>query len=207
MRRGSNFAILLTTSLVSSLIMLDSNIVAVSLPAIARSFNATFTDIERVVSAYLLSYAALLLAGGALADLWGRKKVMMLGLIIFALSSGVCGLTNSTLLLNLARTVQGIGGSLLLTAALAIISHFVSAATTVGLNADMTAGAAKQVTSGNLMGMLIDVPDGIYRAPLQGGPAVRARTQSQSRDRAASQNSRYRRMDHSVYRDAGSFLA
>jgi MFS family permease len=66
-----------------------------------------------------LSYAALLLAGGALVDLWGRKKVMILGLIIFALSSGVCGLANSSVLLNLARAVQGIGGSLLLTAALA----------------------------------------------------------------------------------------
>ena len=65
----SQFGVLLTTSLVSSLIMLDSNIVAVSLPAIGRSLHGSFTDIQWVVSAYLLSYAALLLAAGAFADL------------------------------------------------------------------------------------------------------------------------------------------
>ena len=54
--------VLMTTSLVSSLIMLDSNIVAVALPTIARSLNATFTDVQWVISAYVLTYAALLLA-------------------------------------------------------------------------------------------------------------------------------------------------
>ena len=72
----SGFWILLTSSLVSSLIMLDSNIVAVSLPAIGESLGASFTDIEWVVSAYLLSYASLLMGAGAYADLQGRKKVM-----------------------------------------------------------------------------------------------------------------------------------
>jgi EmrB/QacA subfamily drug resistance transporter len=119
----SKFWILLTASLVSSLIMLDSNIVAVSLPAIARSLEATFTDIEWVVSAYLLSYAALLLAAAAYADLQGRKKTMLHGLLIFAVASGACGLATSALILNLARMGQGIGGALLLTAALAVITH------------------------------------------------------------------------------------
>jgi MFS family permease len=62
-------AALLTASLVSSLIMLDSNIVAVSLPAIGRSLAASFTDIQWVISAYVLTYAALLLATGNYADL------------------------------------------------------------------------------------------------------------------------------------------
>jgi EmrB/QacA subfamily drug resistance transporter len=119
----AKFLVLLTTSLVSSLIMLDSNIVAVSLPAIGRSLHASFTDIEWVVSAYLLSYAALLLAAGAYADLRGRKKAMLAGLVIFAVASGACGLATSSLVLNLARAVQGIGGALLLTAALAVITH------------------------------------------------------------------------------------
>ena len=77
--------ILLTTSLVSSLIMLDSNIVAVSLPAIGRSLGASFTDIEWVVSAYLLSYASLLMGAGAYADLKGRKNTMVIGLVLFAI--------------------------------------------------------------------------------------------------------------------------
>jgi EmrB/QacA subfamily drug resistance transporter len=117
------FAILLTTSLVCSLIMLDANVVAVSLPTIARSLGASFTDIEWVVSAYVLPFAALLLAAGSYADRHGRKRAMLIGLAVFAFASGLCGLTHSALTLNLARALQGIGASLLLTAALAVINH------------------------------------------------------------------------------------
>ena len=62
----------------SFLIMLDSNIVAVSLPTIARDLSGTFTDVEWVVSAYVLSFAALLMAAGALADRFGRLCFVML---------------------------------------------------------------------------------------------------------------------------------
>ncbi len=113
----------MTTSLLSSLIVLDTNIVAVSLPAIGQSLGASFTDIEWVVSAYLLSYASLLMGAGAYADLQGRKKVMAIGLALFAISSGLCGIATSSLMLNTARALQGCGGALLLTAALAIISN------------------------------------------------------------------------------------
>jgi EmrB/QacA subfamily drug resistance transporter len=119
----SRFGLLLTASLVSSLIMLDSNIVAVSLPAIGRSLGASFTDIQWVISAYVLTYAALLLAAGNFADLRGRRQAMVLGLVVFAVASGACGLATTATLLNLARAVQGIGGALLLTASLAIISN------------------------------------------------------------------------------------
>jgi MFS family permease len=73
LQRG-RFRVLLTTSLVSSLIMLDSNIVAVSLPAIGRSLSASFIDIQWVISAYVLTYAALLLATGSYADLHARRR-------------------------------------------------------------------------------------------------------------------------------------
>ena len=116
------FRILLITSLVSSLIVLDTNIVAVSLPAIGQSLGASFTDIEWIVSAYLLSYASLLMGAGAYADLRGRRKAMAIGLALFAVSSGLCGTATSSLMLNTARALQGGGGALLLTAALAIIS-------------------------------------------------------------------------------------
>jgi EmrB/QacA subfamily drug resistance transporter len=119
----SSFGILLTASLVSSLIMLDSNIVAVSLPTIGRSLEASFTDIQWVISAYVLTYASLLLASGNYADLYGRKKAMVLGLLIFAVASVSCGLAPTSLLLNLARAAQGVGGALLLTASLAIIGN------------------------------------------------------------------------------------
>ena len=119
----SKFWILLTTSLVSSLIMLDSNIVAVSLPAIGRSLGASFTSIVWVISAYLLSYASLLMGAGAYADLKGRKKAMLIGLVVFAVSSAACGAATSSWVLNLGRAFQGVGGALLLTAALAIITN------------------------------------------------------------------------------------
>lgn len=120
---ASKFAVLLTGSLVSSLIMLDSNIVAVSLPAIGRALAASFTDIQWVISAYVLTYAALLLATSNYADLSGRRRAMLIGLVIFALASAACGAATSALILNLARGIQGIGGAFLLTASLAIIAR------------------------------------------------------------------------------------
>jgi MFS family permease len=117
------FWVLLTTSLISSLIMLDSNIVAVSLPTMGRTFGASFTDIQWIVSAYVLTYAALLMATGNFADLYGRRKAMLLGLGAFAVVSFACAVAPTALLLNLARAAQGFGGALLLTSALAIISR------------------------------------------------------------------------------------
>lgn len=115
--------ILITMGLVSSLIMLDSNIVAVALPSIARSLGASFAEIEWVVSAYILAFAALLLAAGSYADKHGRKLAMLIGIGIFTLASALCGLATSALMLNLSRALQGVGASLLLTASLAVINH------------------------------------------------------------------------------------
>jgi MFS family permease len=71
--------------------------------------SASFTDIQWVISAYILTYAALLLAAGNYADLHGRKKAMLIGLSIFALASAICGLAKSVLMLSLARATQGSG--------------------------------------------------------------------------------------------------
>ena len=87
--------ILLTATLVSSLIMLDSNIVAVSLPAMGRALGASFTDVQWIVSAYVLTYAALLMASGNWADLHGRRRAMIIGLVIFAAASVICGIAPS----------------------------------------------------------------------------------------------------------------
>lgn len=151
----SKFWILLTTSMVSSLIMLDSNIVAVSLPAIGQSLNASFTEIEWVISAYLLNYAALLLAAGSFADLYGRKKAMLIGLFIFAIASGVCGVATSSIMLNLARAVQGIGGALLLTAALAIITNTFTGEERVHAFAVWGACLGVALTAGPILGGVI----------------------------------------------------
>jgi MFS family permease len=73
------------------MIMLDSNIVAVSLPSIARNLGAAFSDIEWVISAYVLTVAALLMPSGALADRYGRRRTALVGLSVFTLSSLLCG--------------------------------------------------------------------------------------------------------------------
>lgn len=117
------FWVLLTTSLISSLITLDSTIVAVSLPTMGRALGASFTEIQWIVSAYVLTYAAFLMATGNFADLYGRRKAMLIGLGVFAVASFACGVAPTALLLNLARAAQGFGGALLLTSALAIISR------------------------------------------------------------------------------------
>ncbi|CDG83229.1 MFS transporter [Janthinobacterium agaricidamnosum] len=114
---------LYTCSGVCALIMLDTNVVAVSLPSIARSLNASFVDVEWVVSAYMLAFASFLLPAGSIADQLGRKRVMLAGLGVFALASLFCGLAWTTLVLNLARAVKGIGAALLLTSALAVIGN------------------------------------------------------------------------------------
>lgn len=110
-------------SAVCALIMLDTNVVAVSLPAIARSLGASFADVEWVVSAYMLAFASFLLPAGNIADRLGRRRVMLCGLLLFALASLLCGAAWTPFVLNLARAVKGIGAALLLTSALAVISH------------------------------------------------------------------------------------
>lgn len=114
---------LLTASGVCALIVLDTNIVAVTLPRIARDLHATFADIEWVVSAYMLTFAAGLLPAGSLADKFGRKRTLLIGLLVFIVASLACGLAPTALTLNIARGVKGIGAALLLTSALATIAH------------------------------------------------------------------------------------
>jgi EmrB/QacA subfamily drug resistance transporter len=120
---GRRARVLLCASGVSFMIMLDSNIVAVSLPSIARDLNATFADIEWVVSAYVLTFAALLMPSGALADRYGRRRMLTVGLAVFVLASLLCGLAPSASVLNAARALQGVGAAIELSAALAVLGH------------------------------------------------------------------------------------
>src|SRR6202042_912819 len=105
------------------LIMLDTNIVAVSLPSIARDLQGGFADVEWAVSAYILPFAALLMPAGALADRLGRRRMLILGLSIFTFASFLCGAAPNLLTLNGARALQAVGAALQLTSSLAVVAQ------------------------------------------------------------------------------------
>jgi EmrB/QacA subfamily drug resistance transporter len=105
------------------MLLLDITVVNVALPAIQRSLHSSFQDLQWVVDAYSLMLAALLLTGGALADLFGRRLLFTLGLVVFTASSAACGLSSTPLMLNLARGVQGIGGALMFATSLALLAQ------------------------------------------------------------------------------------
>src|SRR5260221_7358870 len=109
--------VLICTSAPSFMIQLDANIVSVSLPAIARSLGASFAGIEWVITAYILSFASLLLPAGALADRFGRNRLLILGLSIFTFASFLCGSAPNLTVLIIARALQGAGAAMQLSAA------------------------------------------------------------------------------------------
>jgi EmrB/QacA subfamily drug resistance transporter len=104
------------------MIMLDNTVVNVALPSIERDLHITIAELEWVVTAYALTFAALLVTGGKLADLYGRRRIFIVGLAVFTLSSLACGLAPSAGFLIGARTVQGVGAALMNPATLSIIT-------------------------------------------------------------------------------------
>jgi EmrB/QacA subfamily drug resistance transporter len=104
------------------MIMLDNTVVNVSLPSIQRDLHIGISELEWVVNAYALTFGVLLLTGGKLADLLGRRRIFVIGLVVFTASSFVCGISNSATTLIAARTVQGIGAALMNPATLSIIT-------------------------------------------------------------------------------------
>lgn len=116
--------VLICASAPSFMLQLDTNIVAVSLPSIGASLKADFAGIEWVVTAYTLSFASLLLPAGALADRFGRKRILMIGLGLFTTSSFFCSAAPNLAALITARAFQGAGAAMQLSAALATMSSF-----------------------------------------------------------------------------------
>ena len=120
---GSNGAwILAATILGSSLAFIDGTVVNIALAALQTSLHATISDVQWVVESYALLLASLLLVGGSLGDIYGRRKIFVFGVILFALGSAWCGLATSIAPLIVARGVQGIGAALLVPGSLALIS-------------------------------------------------------------------------------------
>jgi EmrB/QacA subfamily drug resistance transporter len=114
--------ILAATILGSSMVFIDSTVVNVALPALQSALHATIANVQWVVESYALLLAALLLVGGSLGDLYGRRKIFAAGVVLFSVASAWCGLAHSIRQLIVARGLQGIGGALLVPGSLALIS-------------------------------------------------------------------------------------
>lgn len=113
--------ILLAAILGSSMAFIDSTVVNVALPALQTGLNASVVDVQWVVEAYALLLGALILVGGSLGDLLGRRKVFLAGIAIFAAASLACGLAVNVRQLIVSRAIQGIGAALLTPGSLALI--------------------------------------------------------------------------------------
>src|SRR5712692_2787125 len=112
--------ILAATILGSSMAFIDSTVVNVALPALQTGFHATVVDVQWVVESYGLFLGALILVGGSLGDLFGRRLMFVVGVIIFAVASVTCGAASNLHQLIIARSVQGVGAALLVPGSTAI---------------------------------------------------------------------------------------
>ena len=113
--------VLAATVLGSGIAALDATVVGIALPAIGRDFHATVASMQWVVDGYTLTLAGLLLLGGALGDVHGRRRTFVIGIVWFALASLACGLAPNTGFLITARALQGVGAALLTPGSLAIL--------------------------------------------------------------------------------------
>jgi EmrB/QacA subfamily drug resistance transporter len=120
---GRKWGTLLTVCVATFMLLLDITIVNVALPAIQRALSASFSDLQWVIDAYALSLATCVLTAGSLADLFGRKRVFMVGIVLFTIASAACGASYDPLFLIIARAVQGIGGAMMFATALALLSQ------------------------------------------------------------------------------------
>ena len=114
--------VLIATILASSMAFIDGTVVNVALPALQNALHASVANIQWVVESYALLLASLLLLGGSLGDLYGRRRVFLSGVLLFAIGSSWCGLATSITSLIVARGLQGIGAAFLIPGSLAIIS-------------------------------------------------------------------------------------
>ena len=134
------------------MLLLDITVVNVALPDIQRSLHSSFADLQWVIDAYSLSLAAFLLTAGVVGDMFGRRGVFAIGLGIFSVSSLLCGLSTSSLMLNLSRGVQGVGGAIMFATSLALIAQAFSGkerGTAIGAYGAVVGGA---VAVGPLVG-------------------------------------------------------
>lgn len=116
--------VLIATIMAPSMVFMVSTALSVALPAIQHDLGATGTDLIWIVNAYSLLQAAFIFLSGSFGDHYGRKRVYLIGIVIFAAASLVCGTTDSAEVLIFARALQGVGSGLMITCSLAIVAAF-----------------------------------------------------------------------------------
>jgi EmrB/QacA subfamily drug resistance transporter len=121
-RRKQGAWVLVATIIASSMAFIDSTVVNVALPALQTTFGASVVGVQWVVESYGLTLAALILVGGSMGDLFGRRRMFLLGVSVFTLASIGCGLAVRLDQLIAARAIQGIGAAFLVPGSLALIS-------------------------------------------------------------------------------------
>jgi EmrB/QacA subfamily drug resistance transporter len=150
-RRWTLVAVCTTTFM----LLLDITVVNVALPNIQRDLHASLTGLQWVVDAYALTLAALILTAGALADRYGRRRLFIAGVIVFTLSSLLCGLAWNIAVLDVARALQGVGGAALFATALALIGAEYGGPDIGGAIAVWGATIGVAVASGPLVGGIL----------------------------------------------------
>jgi EmrB/QacA subfamily drug resistance transporter len=161
------------------LVTLDGTVVTVALPAIQRDLGTSHGDLQWVVTAYTLTLGAFLLVGGRAGDLYGRRRMLIAGLIVFTLGSGAAGFARSTQVLLTARSVQGLGAALAIPAALALLMAtyreerrrqrvlgLLTATMDVGMVAGLVLGGILTATLGWPWCFFLVVPIGLSAAAL-----------------------------------------
>ena len=121
MESRSRWIALIVLCMGSLMIVLDTTIVNVALPSIKTSLHFSGTSLAWVVNAYLLTFGGFLLLGGRLGDLYGHRRLFLIGITLFTLASLSCGLADSEAFLVTARAVQGLGGAITSAVALSLI--------------------------------------------------------------------------------------
>src|ERR1700733_10829641 len=120
--RGNKWWTLVAVCMGTFMLLLDVTIVNVALPDIQQALNSSFSDLQWIVDAYALTLAAFLLTAGSLADMYGRRLLYLIGLVVFTGASVLCGFATSTLMLQLSRGLQGIGGAIMFAVSLALLA-------------------------------------------------------------------------------------
>ncbi len=149
--------VLVATIVGSSMAFIDGFVVTLALPSIQREFHAGAGDVAWIVELYTLVIGSLMLIGGALADIYGRKRIFSIGIVLFAIGSVGCAFAWSIQTMLIARVVQGFGGMLLIPASLAILgAHFTGTARDRAIAAWSAFGALTSTLGPMLGGALID---------------------------------------------------